>query len=177
MNGKGWVAVSGAAGGTRFVAWSVLGTLNHGNKTAFARLRKSVFQELLKPSPCDRLAAQYKHKTTGSGEDVLNNLAMDIRQTELATLEFVSQPFVIDSQQVHQCGLKVVDMHRVIGHVDPQIIRRTMADARLCSATRHPDGVGIGMVIASPPRAIVDVTLQERGASKFSAPNHKRVFQ
>jgi hypothetical protein len=72
---------------TRFVAWSVLGTLNHGNKTAFARLRKSVFQELLKPSPCDRLAAQYKHKTTGSGEDVLNNLAMDIRQTELATLE------------------------------------------------------------------------------------------
>ena len=52
-----------------------------------------------------------------------------------------------------------------------------MTDARFGSAACHPDCVGIRVMIASPPRAIVDVTLQEWRASEFAAPDDQGVFQ
>lgn len=65
-----------------------------------------------------RQEAQYKHKTDRSGEDVFHNLPMDVSQSELSPLEFVRQTFMIDSHQVHERGLEIVNVHRVLGDID-----------------------------------------------------------
>ena len=84
---------------------------------------------------------------------------------------------MVNAQQVHEGGLKVMHMHRVVGDVDSQVVSRPVADPRFDSPASHPDGVGIRMVITAPPRAIVDVALQERSTPKFTAPDDKRVLK
>ena len=72
--------------------------------------------------PCrrfpERQGAQYKHKTDHSGEDVFHNLPMDVSQSELPPLEFVRQTFMVDSHQVHERGLEIVNVNRVLGDID-----------------------------------------------------------
>jgi hypothetical protein len=45
----------------------------------------------------------------GSGQQLCYQLAGDIGQAEIATLESVGEPGVIETQQVQQGGVKVMD--------------------------------------------------------------------
>ena len=61
--------------------------------------------------------------------------------------------------------------------VHAQIVGFAVTEARLHAAAGHPDGEGIGMMVAAPARPIVEVALNERRAAEFSAPNDQRVVQ
>lgn len=49
----------------------------------------------------------------------MDHVTVHIRQAELAALESVGEPFVVDSKQVENGGLEVMHMNSVFCHVDP----------------------------------------------------------
>ncbi len=52
--------------------------------------------------------------STGSlGQNISDHIPMYIRQTEIPSLEEVGQFFMIDTHEVHQGRIEVVDMHRI----------------------------------------------------------------
>src|SRR4051794_27477457 len=58
-----------------------------------------------------------------SGQDGLDDLAVDVGQAEVATLEAVGQARVVDAQEVQQRGLEVVDVDGVLDDVHRQVVR------------------------------------------------------
>ena len=57
-----------------------------------------------------------------SAQDALDNFTMHICQAELAALKSVRQPFMINSQQVHQRCLKIVDVDSIGCDVESQFV-------------------------------------------------------
>ena len=47
---------------------------------------------------------------------------MHIRQAKFAALEAVGEPLVVDTEQVHDGGLEVVDVDRVFGNVVAEVV-------------------------------------------------------
>ena len=62
-------------------------------------------------------------------ENTLNNLAMHVCQAELAPLEPVRQPLMVDAKQVKYGRLQIMDMHSVFGDVDSQFVGRAKRHA------------------------------------------------
>ena len=56
------------------------------------------------------------------GQQSFHELAMHIRQAVAAALKLVGQSFVIDSQQMHQRGMKIMDMQSVLGCVVAEVV-------------------------------------------------------
>src|SRR5262245_30577909 len=61
-----------------------------------------------------------------SREQPLNDLAVDVRQAEVATLKAIRQALVIDSQQMQERRLEVVDVDRILGRAHGQRVRGTV---------------------------------------------------
>ena len=81
-------------------------------------------------------------------QDAVNNLTMHIGQTILASLKFVGQLFMVHSQQMQDCRIKVVDMNGVINDVVAEFIRLTISDSALYSSTSEYRREAIGMMIS-----------------------------
>jgi hypothetical protein len=112
-----------------------------------------------------------------SSQHGFDDISMHVGQSEVAALETIRQPLVIDAQQVQQRGLEIVDMDAVLRDVDPQIVARAVLNPALHAAARHPDGKGIRMMVASPFGPIIDIALQKRCPSELATPDHQRVVQ
>ncbi len=52
-----------------------------------------------------------------------------ISQPKVATLKSVSQSFMIDSEQMQQCGMQVVDVHFVFHRLVTKFVCCTVRDA------------------------------------------------
>ena len=50
-------------------------------------------------------------------------MPVHIRQSELASLESVRQPFVIDPEQMQNRRLEIVNVNSVADHVVPEFVR------------------------------------------------------
>ena len=99
---------------------------------------------------------------------------MNIGQTKTATLVPKRQLLVIDTEQMQDRRLQVVQVHRILDNVVPERIRRAVAQSRLYAAAGHPKRETSRMVVATKivttefPLAIIR-------ASEFAAPNHQRI--
>lgn len=49
-----------------------------------------------------------------SGQNIVYYLAMNIGQAEASILAFENQQLMVDTQQVQQRGLKIVDVNRIL---------------------------------------------------------------
>ena len=103
--------------------------------------------------------------------DSFDHGTVDIRQAEVSPLESVRELFVVNSHLVQNGGLKVVNMDGIFHSIESQIIGSAPRDSGFHAAAGHPDREGIGVMIAPPSCAVVDVALNERGASKLASPN------
>jgi len=112
-----------------------------------------------------------------SGQNGLHYMAVDVGETIVAALEFEGELFVVDTKEVKDRGLEVVDVDFVFHGIEADVITRSVGDTRLHAAAGHPDGVGVGMVIAAPLGTIVKGTLDEGRASEFAGPNDEGVFE
>ena len=81
------------------------------------------------------------------------------------------QTFMIESHEVQQRGVEIVDVHAILNSVVTKIIRRAVRDAAFDSSARHPHGKAMMIMFAS-----VSV-LGVRRASKLSTPYYKRIIQ
>ena len=101
---------------------------------------------------------------------------MDIGQSVTASLMSVSQTFMIDSEQMQNRSLKIMDMHTILGNVVTMIVRFSVTESWFDSTTSHPDGITTGMMIASklvssqPPLTIIC-------PSKFARPDNQCVLK
>ena len=101
----------------------------------------------------------------------------DLPDLSDAALMAERQPFVIDSQQVQQCRLQVMHVHRILHGIHTQIVRSAVGDPGFDAAPGQPQSKRIRMMIAAPAFAFVDVALQKRGTPEFAAPDHQGIFQ
>ena len=85
------------------------------------------------------------------------------------------EPFMVDTQQVQDGCLQVMNVHGLLGDVHSEFIGRSVLDSGLDASASHPDRIGVGMMISSPSFSVVDIVLDERCAAKFAAPDHKGV--
>ena len=82
-------------------------------------------------------------------EDVLNDSAVDVRESKVSTLIAVRQAFVIDAQLMKDGCLQVVDVNRIFDHVDAVIVRFAVRHSGFDSATSQPVCKAIRMMITS----------------------------
>ena len=77
-------------------------------------------------------------------------MAVDVGETEVASLETVSETFMINAKQVLDGGMEIVNMHLVFGsNIVSEIISFTEGCAAFNATTSKPHGVTGGVVIAT----------------------------
>src|SRR5438552_789196 len=84
-----------------------------------------------------------------SGQDVLDDVSVDVRQALVAALMEVGQFLVIEAQAVQDGGVDVVDVGLVLDGLEAELVGGAVADAALDSAAGHPHREAIRVVIAA----------------------------
>ena len=106
----------------------------------------------------------------------MHHSTVDIRQPEVTALMSKGQLLVIDTHQVQDGGIQIMNVDRVLGDVVGKVIRLTVLEPSPNTPASHPhrpaSGMMITAVILSSERA-----LAVHGAAKFSTPDHQRVIQ
>lgn len=74
---------------------------------------------------------------------------MNIGELKIPSLKTVCQSLVIQSQQMENGGVKVVNMNPVRAHLKTKVIGVTKCDAWLDTSSRHADAKCLRMVIAT----------------------------
>src|SRR5436190_18410035 len=96
--------------------------------------------------------------------DRLDDVALDIRETEIAPGVFESELLVIESQQRENRRVQIVDVHLVLHCLVTVVIRLAVAEPAEDAAAGHPERETFIVVVATV------VALRVRGASKLTAP-------
>src|ERR1041385_6174458 len=104
-----------------------------------------------------------------SGEQILHNLTLHIREPEVAALEAIGKLLVIEAEQVQERGMQIMDVNFVFDHVEPKFIGFAETKAALETAASHPHRKCLGMMIASHLAARFGIALDNRCAPKFAA--------
>ena len=73
---------------------------------------------------------------------------MDVGQTIVAPGVAVGQFFVIKSHEVKHGSLKVMDMDPIVDSGKTKLVSGTVAHPPFYSASSHPDGISVVVVIA-----------------------------
>ena len=74
---------------------------------------------------------------------------MDVSQSEIAAREAVSQPFVVETQQVQHRGVKVMDVNRVLDGPEPEVVGRSVGLSAPHTASGQPAGEPVVVVVAT----------------------------
>ena len=112
-----------------------------------------------------------------SGEDGFDDLPVDVGEAVVTALKFIGQLLVIEAEEVEDGGLEVVDVDAVFDDVEADFIAFAVADAGFDAPAGHPEGVGVGVVVAAPFGTVGEVALDERGASEFTHPDDEGVVE
>ena len=100
-------------------------------------------------------------------------MAVHVGQPALDAVVVIHQPRVLDSEQVQDRGVEVVDRDRVLGDLVADFIRCAVRDPAFQARTGHPGGEGERVMVATT-RADA---FGERSASELARPEHERVVQ
>ena len=146
----------------------------------------SVSQAVLEPeipqSPRllqDDNAAQTTEETGSllSRDDRARDLAVHIREPEVAAAMAVRESLVIESEQMKHCGMQIVNMDLAADRFVPQLVGRTVDVARLHPAAGHPHAVRLRVVVAAHAAADGGVGLNHGRAPELAAPDDQRVVE
>jgi len=69
-----------------------------------------------------------------SGEELLDEPAVDVGQAKVAALEAIRQPLVVEAEQVQQRRVQVVDVDLVLCHVEAELVALTNRHTSLHAA-------------------------------------------
>ena len=100
----------------------------------------------------------------------MTTLPGHVGQPEVAALEAVGQPLVVDAEQVQHRGVQVVDVDDVLDGVVAELVGRAVGDAALDAAAGQPDREALDVVVAA-------VALGHRRAAELAAPDDQRVVE
>src|SRR5690349_472335 len=75
-----------------------------------------------------------------SSEDGIDHVAIDIRETIIAAVVTIREPRVVETHEVQDGGVQVVDVNFVLNSVPAEVVGRAMHHAAFHAAARHPHG-------------------------------------
>src|SRR5712675_1006226 len=75
-----------------------------------------------------------------SGEDLFHDVTFDIRETEIPARVAVGQLFVVETKQVQDRRVEIMDVHFVLLCEVAVVVGRPIGDAPFHAATGHPHG-------------------------------------
>ena len=110
-------------------------------------------------------------------KNVFNYVTVDVGQAEVSTLEAECQAFMVNAQQLHDCGLEVVDVNAVLRHVVAEVVGFAVIEATFDASTGHPQTEISRMVITTVASPVIHISLAKDCASEFAAPDHQGVFE
>src|SRR5215475_12637979 len=101
---------------------------------------------------------------------------MHIRQPEISSLKLVSQPLMIDSQQVQNCCLQVMNVDRIANDVVAVIVGLTKREAFFDASARKPHGE-IARVVIAPIIRLCQLALAVNCPPELTAPHNKSIIK
>ena len=104
-------------------------------------------------------------------EDVVNHLAVDVSGPIIATAVVIRQLFVVQPQLVTEGGNHVRNTDSIDDALVPKIIRFTIDQAWLETASGEPEGERISVVVAARP------VLCGWQAAKFAGPDDQGLIE
>src|SRR6516162_260682 len=84
-----------------------------------------------------------------SGENLLHDMPMHVRQPEVAAAEAVRQAFVVDAQKVQDGGVQIVHRADALSDVHAEVVGGAVDNASLDAAAGEPDAEAFGVMIAA----------------------------
>jgi hypothetical protein len=103
----------------------------------------------------------------------MQDVAVHVREAEVAALETERQPLVIEAEQVKDRGVQIVNVRAVLHRVEAEFVRAADAHAAFEAAAGEPHGEGVDVVIAAGGFA----HLAHRRAAEFAAPDDDGVIE
>ena len=73
-----------------------------------------------------------------SGQEILHDVSGDIRQPEITARVTESQCLMIESEQVQNGGVEVVDVNGILGDFASVVVSRTVDEARFHTSASQP---------------------------------------
>ena len=132
----------------------------------------------------ERAMSREARLTLASGKDAFLELPADVGEPEVAPLERISKPQVIDAEKVQQRGMEVIHADGVLDNVDAEIASLSIRRARTDATSGHPNGEGIAVMLATivVGHSISQITgddaaLRVTGATKFRAKYDQGIFE
>lgn len=107
----------------------------------------------------------------GSGEDLVDDVAMDIGEATVDPVLADGELFVIDAEQVEDGGVEVVAVGLALDGLIAPVVAASMASSRANAGTGHPADEGSAVVIPSIS------ALGEGGASKLGGPDEQGILE
>ena len=83
------------------------------------------------------------------GEEVFDDVAVDVGEAEVAAGVGVGEFFVIEAEEVEDGGVEVVDGGDIDGGAAAEFVGLAIADAAFDTGAHHPGGEGVGVVDAA----------------------------
>ena len=125
-------------------------------------------------SYCDQVGG-VKGKS-GLTENVMNDFAVHVGQSKVASLITVGQLLMINSEQMKNGGLQVMHVDGVLHDVHAIVIGLSIAEPGLYSATGQPVSEAIRVMI-TPVTGTRQFPLAINRTPKFTTPDHQGVFK
>ena len=79
----------------------------------------------------------------------MDDVAVDVGETEVAARVAVRQFGVVKSEEVQDSGVKVMDMYWILLSFEPKLIGRSVNGSSLDTAARHPIGEAVMVVVTT----------------------------
>lgn len=84
-----------------------------------------------------------------AGEDVVEHVAADIGEAEVASAETIGELFVVQTEKMQNGRVQVIDVHLVLDSLVAEGICASVMHAAAHAAACHPDGKSVGVVVAA----------------------------
>ncbi len=110
-------------------------------------------------------------------EHTWNHLPVDVGEAEVAALGTEGELLVVESEQMQEGGLQIVDMDFVVGDGEAEFVRFTVSGSGADPGAGHENGKAVGVMVASEDLACGGPAFAERSAAEFTTPNNQGVVQ
>ena len=108
------------------------------------------------------------------GEDFVDDVALDVGEAEVAAGVAVGEFFVIETEEMEDGGVEVVDVDAVLGGLESEVVGGAVDVAAFDAPACQPHGESVVIVVATVDFAAVASWgghFDDGGASEFAAPD------
>lgn len=121
--------------------------------------------------PVGVILDQLSGKVFFSGEDVVNDVTMNVGEAAVDAVLADRELLVIDSHEVEDSGVEIVAVGGAFCSLKGEVITLTVRGAGFDAGSCHPGDEGAAIVISAVR------SLGEGGATEFGSPDEEGVFE